>query len=70
MSEKIVFKVAGMTCNHCKKAVEKALVDKDGVLSAEVDLSAGSASIEYNSDKVNVSALEEAIIDAGYEIVR
>jgi len=35
---KKVIKVSGMTCEHCKARVEKALSSVDGVKSAKVDL--------------------------------
>ena len=44
--EKRLFKVEGMMCNHCRANVEKALQQLEGVTSVEVDLTAGTASIE------------------------
>ena len=38
---KRVFQITGMTCGHCKSAVESAIRATDGVTAAQVDLKAG-----------------------------
>lgn len=43
-------KVEGMSCNHCKMSVEKALKAIDGVESAIVDLDAKNAVVELSRD--------------------
>ena len=39
-------RIEGMTCGHCKKAVEEALASIDGVERVDVDLAAGHARVE------------------------
>lgn len=56
-------KVEGMTCNHCKTSVEKALKSVAGVENAEVNLQAGTAKVEGN---VPVNKLIEAVQEEGY----
>lgn len=56
-------KVEGMTCNHCKTSVEKALKSVAGVENAEVNLQAGTAKVEGN---VPVDKLIEAVQEEGY----
>jgi len=63
-----VINVGGMTCNHCKMAVEKALKTLDGVQDASVDLDAKKVSIEYDPAGVDEAGLKKAISDAGYDI--
>jgi copper chaperone len=63
-----VLKVAGMTCNHCKMAVEGALQELPGVAKATVDLDKGEVSVEFTRT-VSREALAEAIDEAGYELV-
>ncbi|HOG01383.1 MAG TPA: heavy-metal-associated domain-containing protein [Clostridia bacterium] len=58
-------KIEGMTCNHCKMRVEKALNAIDGVTAA-VDLAAKSAELTL-SKEVSKETLENAVRDAGYE---
>ena len=65
---KKILKVEGMSCGHCKAAVEKALKAVDGVESAEVDLSNKSAEVTLTKE-VGDDVLVKAITDAGYEVV-
>ncbi len=65
----IVLKVAGMTCQHCKMSVEKALKGLPGVKSASVDLAAGQAKVEYTPGQVDLGKMETAVEEAGYEVV-
>ncbi|MBU2549935.1 MAG: cation transporter [Proteobacteria bacterium] len=67
MSEKIVFKVKGMSCGHCEMAVKKALTSVAGVSKAAADHKAGQAEVEIETDQADVGALIEAIKKAGYE---
>jgi Cu+-exporting ATPase len=64
---KKTIKVEGMTCNHCKMAVEKALKAVDGVKTAEVDLAAKTAAVTLEK-AVDDSILTKAVVDAGYEV--
>jgi uncharacterized membrane protein YraQ (UPF0718 family) len=41
-----VYKIGGMSCNHCKARVEKALAALDGVTAVQVDLSGGIVYVE------------------------
>ncbi|HHX73327.1 MAG TPA: heavy-metal-associated domain-containing protein [Firmicutes bacterium] len=66
MAEKRILKVDGMSCNHCKMRVEKALKSLDGVHEAVVDLAQGTAEVEYDAAKVSLGALITAVADAGY----
>lgn len=63
-----VLHVEGMTCSHCKMAVEKALKTLDGVKDASVDLEAKTVSVDYDSTVIDESDLKRNIADAGYEV--
>lgn len=67
---RVVINVEGMSCGHCKMAVEKALKQVAGVQEAVVDLSAKQVTVEYNEDQTGLAALEAAIEDAGYDVVK
>ncbi len=56
--------VSGMTCGHCRVAVETALREVPGVTSVEVDLNEGRAKVD-GSAKLN--GLISAVQEAGYE---
>ncbi len=62
-----VLTVEGMSCGHCKAAVEKALKAVDGVENAVVDLEKKSADVTL-SKNVDSDVLTKAVTDAGYEV--
>jgi len=55
--------ITGMTCGHCKKAVEEALTSVQGVETVNVNLEQASASIQGSAE---LSALIAAIEEEGY----
>ncbi len=59
-------KITGMSCAHCVRAVKEALEQVDGVRSAEVDLGAGRAQVEYDETRVTPRQLVGAVMDEGY----
>ncbi|HPY56085.1 MAG TPA: heavy metal translocating P-type ATPase [Sedimentibacter sp.] len=65
---KKILKVEGMTCGHCKAAVEKALKAVDGVEDAVVSLEEKTAEVTLKKEVPN-DVLEKAVTDAGYEVV-
>ncbi|MBZ4687780.1 MAG: copper ion binding protein [Clostridiales bacterium] len=60
--------VAGMSCEHCKKAVEEALMTLEGVEKASVDLSKNIVEVNFDTEKTSEEDLKEAITAAGYEV--
>ncbi len=58
------FRVEGMTCSLCGKAIDKALRDVDGVTAVEVDREAGRATVRA-APHVSAKQLERAIESAG-----
>lgn len=65
---KVVFEVGGMSCNHCKMSVEKALKTVKGVASAEVNLPRGTASVSFDEAVCAIPDMKTAIEGAGYEV--
>lgn len=59
-------KVSGMTCGHCRAAVEKALQNQSGVKNATVDLESGSADVDFDETAVAVEQLIAAVEEEGY----
>ena len=68
-TEKIVFKVLGMSCTSCSNNIEKKLNVKDGVFKATVNFAAEKAQVEFDSGKVKVDDLTKLISNLGYEAV-
>ena len=64
-AETQVIRVNGMMCGHCTAAVEKACRAVPGTQSAAADLEKKQVTVRGNAE---LSALENAIIDAGYTI--
>jgi copper ion binding protein len=62
-----IVKVKGMSCQHCVKAVTKALQNLDGVKSVEVSLEKGEAKMEVERP-LDIKVLDEALKKAGYEM--
>ena len=63
-----LLKVQGMSCAHCKSAVESALRAVPGVEDAQVDLAAGTASVACG-DGVDAATLKAAVQDQGYDVL-
>ena len=59
-------KVSGMTCGHCVRTVTEALEGVDGVRSAQVDLQAGNARIDYDEKQTTPDTLASVVMDEGY----
>lgn len=60
-------KIDGMMCNHCEMHVKKALEALDGVKSAEVSHTAGTAVVTLEK-AVADSALKQTVVDQGYTV--
>ncbi len=60
--------VTGMSCNGCEQNVVNALESTDGVESAEADHEAGTVDVVLEDD-VDDQKLENAVDQAGYEVV-
>jgi len=60
------FKIEGMSCMHCVKAVELELSKVD---LEESHVEIGSAKVSYDENKVNESSIVDAINESGYKVV-
>ena len=60
-----IFRVEGMTCGHCEKAVTKALLSLDA--QAKVVIDRLQNTVQVDSEK-NREALAQAIADEGYRV--
>lgn len=56
-----------MTCENCKKRIEKNIAYEKGVTDMKVDLPTKTVFIEYRKDKTSVEKLIEAFKKLGYE---
>jgi copper chaperone CopZ len=60
------FKVLG-NCGMCEKKIEAAALNLKGVKKAVWDMDLLLLHVNYNSKKVNLTEIKQAIADAGYD---
>ncbi len=63
------FKVTGMHCEACEKAISSALLELDGVEDAKASFEHGQAKAKFEPAKVSVDDLKAAIEGKGYGVV-
>lgn len=67
-NKKLNIDVMGMTCAACSARVEKALLKKEGIESAVVNLVAQNVTIEYNPESISIKEIVKIIEKTGYEV--
>lgn len=60
--------IAGMTCDHCARAVHTEVSAIDGVTDVDVDLGSGVVRVTAEQP-VPATALRDAVEEAGYTLV-
>ena len=65
--KEVTFDVS-MTCDNCKKRIEKNIAFEKGVSDMKVDLPAKTVMVVYNENKTNLEKLQKAIEKLGYEV--
>jgi copper ion binding protein len=68
MTSKIL-DIAGMSCDHCRMAVTKAVGALDGVNAVEVSLENNTATVRFDESKLTLDTIQQAIEAQGYEVV-
>jgi len=66
MMENATLNVSGMTCQGCVASVTRVLKATPGVADAVVKLDAKSATVTFDPARTSVSALKNAVEDAGF----
>ena len=59
--------IEGMTCHSCSVTVRVAAKKLDGVQDVEVDVTAGLATVTFDSAKVTPQQIAAQISEAGYK---
>ena len=67
VTDKVEFKISGMSCAACANRVEKTLNKLPGVYHATVNFAAEKATIEYNGNELTTSAMQERVKKIGFE---
>ena len=68
MSTTTTYKVQGMSCEHCVRAVSAEVGGLDGVTAVEVDLASGEVAVTSEAP-LEEAAVRDAVDEAGYELV-
>ncbi len=69
MIQKKTIAILGMMCAGCAANVEKKLNSLDGITSATVNLPGRTALIEYDTEKISLEAMKDALDHIGYDMV-
>lgn len=62
---KYTFHVEGMTCEHCEKAVTRAIRQLDRSAEVKADRSINQVEVESS---LTIEVLRQAIVDEGYTV--
>lgn len=62
------FSVQGMTCAHCKAAVEEELNGLSGVERSDADFERGTVEVVYDESRVTTEDIGGAVEEAGYTL--
>jgi len=68
--EKATIPITGMHCASCAVAIEDSLNKVEGVSKAAVNFATEKAYVEYDPSKASPKALEEAVKEAGYNVLK
>lgn len=62
------FSVVGMSCEHCRCRVQRALEEVEGVTSAAIDLETGTAHVETEVGATTRENLVAKVEEVGYAV--
>lgn len=62
------FRVEGMSCAHCKAAVESELNVLPGVERSSADFERGTVELAYDEERVTAEDIRSAVEEAGYSL--
>lgn len=63
----VVFKVDGMTCGNCEKAINKQVLATKGVAACKADHKAGTAAVTFDAAQVDAARIEKVIDRLGFD---
>lgn len=63
-------RISGMSCAACAGRIERKLANTDGVAKVMVNLNTEKALIDYDKNKINISAMIKLIEKLGYQAER
>lgn len=63
------FKIEGMTCASCAKAVERATKKLQGVTESNVNYATEKLNITFDESKVSIGDIQTSVEKAGYKVI-
>jgi P-type Cu+ transporter len=65
---KLQMKLGGMHCSLCTASIHKALMQLDGVQQVQVSIAHQEALVQYDADRVQPTAIEQALEEIGFAV--
>lgn len=65
-TEKLMLKIEGMQCEHCRKSVAEAIRAVPGIKDVSVDLAGGTATVIFETGAATPEEIRKAVQAAGY----
>ncbi|MCX5896466.1 MAG: heavy metal translocating P-type ATPase [Proteobacteria bacterium] len=66
---KITFRIEGMSCVNCSRAIEKALSNVAGIKSVAINFSLEKGFVEFDEALVDRKRILDIVTDAGYQAI-
>ena len=66
--ESKIFKVLGMSCQHCVSSVTKGLAALNGVTDVAVSLSNKTVTVTFDAKTITTDRITKTIEDLGYDV--
>ena len=63
-----VIGIEGMSCDHCRRAVEQGLGQLEGVFRVAVDLGKKQAEVNFDPQTVSLDDIKGKIVELGYQV--
>ncbi|OHD63315.1 MAG: hypothetical protein A2176_00300 [Spirochaetes bacterium RBG_13_51_14] len=58
----------GMSCNHCKMTIEKAVKELSGIMYINADPDSKKVTVEFDDKSVTIDDIKNSIQNAGYTV--
>lgn len=63
-----VFKVPGVSCEHCRRAITESVRELPGIARVDVDLAGKTVTVTYDPAATGADRIRLAIEEAGYDV--
>lgn len=67
--KKVIFQVEGMSCGHCERAVQTAVLAVPGVEDCAANAQTGDVSVSFDEARADAETLRGVISDTGYTVI-